>query len=234
MIVIETLVVVGKPYDSSEHPAASVLLNEILGSNDCAGLNGAERWPLEAALIHNTGWVSPRLIPGSPQSLSNFFQIGSIMAYAIRPALCKQNPREHDWVLLGLGVRPEHVHLRLKFFYESNLGSDSHNEGERLFSVQRQFAFPRRKDVFETGPSNAGDWQGASPSITALPRLRSEQSAYWKQRERNVGLKSGSVGLRQNSLTLSNQGVRDGLRREICHGRISRTCRSNLSATASE
>jgi hypothetical protein len=50
--VIEALVVVGKPYDSSEHPAASLLLNEILGSNDCAGLNGAERWPLEAALIH--------------------------------------------------------------------------------------------------------------------------------------------------------------------------------------
>jgi hypothetical protein len=94
MIVIETLVVVGKPYDSSEHPAASVPLNEILGSNDCAGLNGAERWPLEAALIHNTGWVSPRLIPGSPQSLSNFFQICFIMAYAIGPAFCKQNPRE--------------------------------------------------------------------------------------------------------------------------------------------
>jgi hypothetical protein len=36
-----------------------------------AGLNGAERWPhLVAVLIHNTGWVSPRLIPGSPQSLS--------------------------------------------------------------------------------------------------------------------------------------------------------------------
>jgi hypothetical protein len=52
MIVIETLVVVGKPYDSSEHPAASVLLNEILGSNDCAGLNGAERRLLEAVLIH--------------------------------------------------------------------------------------------------------------------------------------------------------------------------------------
>ena len=49
--------------------------------------------PLDAALIHNTGWVSPRLIPGSPQSLSNFFQICSIMAYAIRTALCKQNPR---------------------------------------------------------------------------------------------------------------------------------------------
>jgi hypothetical protein len=71
MIVIETLVVVGKPYDSSEHPAASVLLNEILGSNDCAGLNGAERWPLEAALIHNTGWVSPRLIPGPRSRLSD-------------------------------------------------------------------------------------------------------------------------------------------------------------------
>ena len=52
MTVIETLVVVGKPYESSEHPAASVLLNEILGSNDCTGLNGAERWPLEAVLIH--------------------------------------------------------------------------------------------------------------------------------------------------------------------------------------
>jgi hypothetical protein len=52
MTVIETLVVVGKPYDSLEHPAASVLLNEIFGSSDCAGLNGAERWPLEAVLIH--------------------------------------------------------------------------------------------------------------------------------------------------------------------------------------
>jgi hypothetical protein len=73
MIVIETLVVVGKPYDSSEHPAASVLLSEILGSNDCAGLNGAERWPLEAVLIHKTpAGLSPRLIPSSPQSL-NFF-----------------------------------------------------------------------------------------------------------------------------------------------------------------
>jgi hypothetical protein len=71
--VIETLVVVGKPYDSSEHPAASVLLDEILGSNDCAGLNGAERWPLEVALIHKTpAGLSPRLIPSSPQSL-NFF-----------------------------------------------------------------------------------------------------------------------------------------------------------------
>ena len=52
------LVVVGKPYDSLEYPAASVSLDEILGSNDCARLNGAERWPLEAVLIHkNTGWV---------------------------------------------------------------------------------------------------------------------------------------------------------------------------------
>ena len=41
--VIETFVVVGKPYDSLEHPAASVLLDEILGRSDCAGLNGAER-----------------------------------------------------------------------------------------------------------------------------------------------------------------------------------------------
>ena len=46
MTVIETLVVVGKHYDSSEHPATSVPLNEILGSNDCAGLNGAERWSI--------------------------------------------------------------------------------------------------------------------------------------------------------------------------------------------
>jgi hypothetical protein len=70
---VETLVVVGKPYDSSEHPAASVLLDEIVGSNDCAGLNGAERWPLEAVLIHKTpAGLSPRLIPSSPQSL-NFF-----------------------------------------------------------------------------------------------------------------------------------------------------------------
>jgi hypothetical protein len=36
MTVIEILVVVGKRYGSSEHPAAFVLLNEILGSNDCA------------------------------------------------------------------------------------------------------------------------------------------------------------------------------------------------------
>ena len=43
MILIETLVVVGKRYDSSEHPAASLLLNEILGRSDCTGLNGAER-----------------------------------------------------------------------------------------------------------------------------------------------------------------------------------------------
>ena len=75
MTVIETLVV-GKPYDSSEHPAAFLLLNEILGSNDCAGLNGAERWPLEAALIHKTpAGLSPRLIPSSPQSLNFFFSM---------------------------------------------------------------------------------------------------------------------------------------------------------------
>ena len=43
MIVIETLVVVGKRYDRSEHPAASLLLNEMLGRSDCTGLNGAER-----------------------------------------------------------------------------------------------------------------------------------------------------------------------------------------------
>jgi hypothetical protein len=67
--------------------AASVVSDEILWSSDCAGLNGAERWPhLVAVLIHNTGWVSPRLIPGSQQSLSHFFQICSIIAYAIRPA----------------------------------------------------------------------------------------------------------------------------------------------------
>jgi hypothetical protein len=73
MTVIETLVVVGKPYDSSEHPAASVLLDEILRSNDCAWLNGAERWSLEAVLIHKTpAGLSPRLIPSSPQSLSFF------------------------------------------------------------------------------------------------------------------------------------------------------------------
>jgi hypothetical protein len=41
--VIETFVVVGKPYDSLQHPAASVLLDEILVRSDCAGLNGAER-----------------------------------------------------------------------------------------------------------------------------------------------------------------------------------------------
>src|SRR6266487_4148817 len=53
--------------------SASVLLDEIVGSNDCAGLNGAERWPLEAVLIHTTpAGLSPRLIPSSPQSL-NFF-----------------------------------------------------------------------------------------------------------------------------------------------------------------
>ena len=79
MTVIETLVVVGKPYDWSEHPAASVLLNEILRRQRLRGLNGAERWSLEAALFHNTGWVSPRLIPSSPQSL-NFF---SIMPYEL-------------------------------------------------------------------------------------------------------------------------------------------------------
>jgi len=73
MTVIETLVVVGKHYDSSEHPATSVPSNENLGSNDCAGLNGAERWSLEAALIHKTpAGLSPRLIPSSPQSLSFF------------------------------------------------------------------------------------------------------------------------------------------------------------------
>ena len=54
MTLIEILVVVGKPYHLLEHPAACVLLDEILGSNDCAGLNGAERWPLEAVLIHKT------------------------------------------------------------------------------------------------------------------------------------------------------------------------------------
>ena len=43
MIVIETLVVVGKRYASSEHPAACMLLNEMLGRSDCTGLNGAER-----------------------------------------------------------------------------------------------------------------------------------------------------------------------------------------------
>jgi hypothetical protein len=165
MIVIETLVVVGKPYESSEHPAASVLLNEILGSNDCAGLNGAERWPLEAALIHNTGWVSSRLIPGSPQSLSNFFQIGSIMAYSIRPALCKQNPREHDWMLLGLGVRPEHVHLRLKFFYESTLGSDSHNEGERLFSGQSSSHFLNGSMSLKRGPATRETGKGQAQAL---------------------------------------------------------------------
>ena len=46
MTLIETLVVVGKHYDSSEHPATSVPSNENLGSNDCAGLNGAERWSI--------------------------------------------------------------------------------------------------------------------------------------------------------------------------------------------
>ena len=71
MTVIETFVVVGKSYGSLEYPAASVLLDEILGSNDCAGLNGAERWPLEAVLIHKTpAGLSPRLIPSSQQSLS--------------------------------------------------------------------------------------------------------------------------------------------------------------------
>ena len=45
----------------------------MLGSSDCAGLNGAERWPLEAVLIHKTpAGLSPRLIPSSPQSLSIF------------------------------------------------------------------------------------------------------------------------------------------------------------------
>ena len=39
----EILVVVGKPYDSSEYPAASVVLDEIIGRSDCTGLNGAER-----------------------------------------------------------------------------------------------------------------------------------------------------------------------------------------------
>ncbi len=51
--VTQTLIVVGKPYESSEHPAASVLLNEILGSNDCAGLNGAERWPHLVAVANS-------------------------------------------------------------------------------------------------------------------------------------------------------------------------------------
>jgi hypothetical protein len=51
--------------------AASLFLGEILESSDCDGLNGAERRSLEAVLIHkNTGWVSPRLIPSSPQSLN--------------------------------------------------------------------------------------------------------------------------------------------------------------------
>src|SRR5438128_2381960 len=94
MTVIETLVVVGKPYDSSEHPAASVLLDEIVGSNDCAGLNGAERWPLEAALFHNTGWVSPRLIPSSPQSLNKLLsnvQITERVRHRTRPG-CRGFP----------------------------------------------------------------------------------------------------------------------------------------------
>ena len=39
----EILVVVGKTYDSSKHPAASVVLDEIIGRSDCTGLNGAER-----------------------------------------------------------------------------------------------------------------------------------------------------------------------------------------------
>jgi hypothetical protein len=34
-------VVVGKPYDSSRHPAASVLLDEIIGRSDCTGLDGS-------------------------------------------------------------------------------------------------------------------------------------------------------------------------------------------------
>jgi hypothetical protein len=49
--------------------AASVVSDEILWSNDCVERNGAERRPLETVLIQNTGWVSPRLTPGSPQSL---------------------------------------------------------------------------------------------------------------------------------------------------------------------
>lgn len=55
----------------SKHPAASLLLDEMLGSNGCVGLNGAERWPLEAVLIHKTpAGLSPRLIPSSPQPLT--------------------------------------------------------------------------------------------------------------------------------------------------------------------
>jgi hypothetical protein len=53
--------------------ATSLVLGEMLGSSDCVGLNGAERWPLEAVLIHKTpAGLSPRLIPGSPQSLNLF------------------------------------------------------------------------------------------------------------------------------------------------------------------
>jgi hypothetical protein len=51
--------------------AGSFLPNEMLGSDDCTGLNGAERRLLEGVLIHNTpAGLSPHLIPGSRQSLS--------------------------------------------------------------------------------------------------------------------------------------------------------------------
>jgi len=51
--------------------AGSFLPTEMLGSDDCTGLNGAERRLLEGVLIHNTpAGLSPRLIPGARQSLS--------------------------------------------------------------------------------------------------------------------------------------------------------------------
>jgi hypothetical protein len=64
---------------------------KIVGFSDDSATSPSEQ--PQAALIHNTGWVSPRLIPGSQQSLSHFFQICSIIAYAIQPAFCKQDPR---------------------------------------------------------------------------------------------------------------------------------------------
>jgi hypothetical protein len=54
--VRKILVVVGKAYDQSEYPAASLVLDEIIGRSDCTGLNGAERRLLGGrAKFINTG-----------------------------------------------------------------------------------------------------------------------------------------------------------------------------------
>ena len=62
------------PEDSESHRTLGKILS-FRGriERDCAGLNGAERWPLEAVVIHKTpAGLNPILIPSSPQSL-NFF-----------------------------------------------------------------------------------------------------------------------------------------------------------------